>query len=83
MDSEVLKMMTMQRLVINSSFLGREVLTDLYVPVFHKAGKQSLPLLLINDGQDLEKMPFDQMLDGLMAEQQIAANDMYGHSCCG
>jgi enterochelin esterase-like enzyme len=72
MDSEVLKMITMQRLVINSSFLGREVLTDLYVPVFHKA-KSTLPLLLINDGQDLEKMAFDQMLDGLMAEQQIAS----------
>jgi len=70
MDSEVLKMITVQRLVIDSSFLGREVLTDLYVPVLHKA-EGNLPLLLINDGQDLEKMSFDQLLNGLIAEQHI------------
>ena len=50
--------------IINSVFLKRKVIVDCYVPVLEDAANE-VSLLLINDGQDLPKMPFDEMLDGL------------------
>ena len=54
-----------EQTIIDSEFLEREVLVDTYLPNnISEPGKMSL--LLINDGQDLSKMPFDEMLDDLI-----------------
>ena len=71
METEVLRKITVERIAMDSSFLGRNVLVDLYVPVIDGEGKR-LPILWINDGQDLEKMSFDLMLNRLIADQSIS-----------
>ena len=60
-----------EHMVIESSFLGREVWVDIYAP----AGIRSLDasdLLLINDGQDLPVMQFDTILEALYSQGRIA-----------
>ncbi|HEX2534459.1 MAG TPA: alpha/beta hydrolase-fold protein [Chitinophagaceae bacterium] len=48
---------SVQAYTLPSAFLGREVTVDLYRPAV--LGRESNPLLLlVNDGQDLPKMPF-------------------------
>jgi enterochelin esterase-like enzyme len=59
-----------EQTTINSVFLKREVVIDAYLPKNIKH-PETLPLLLINDGQDLPKMPFDAMLDALIGENEI------------
>jgi enterochelin esterase-like enzyme len=55
---------------IESSFLNREVKVDFYLP--SKVIDQSqMSLLLINDGQDMEKMQFKTILERLYAENAI------------
>jgi len=49
---------------IRSQFLKREVHIDLYYPPAHQANGE-IPLLLINDGQDMEKMYFPLILNRL------------------
>jgi enterochelin esterase-like enzyme len=53
-----------------SDYLDRNVTLDIYLPknVKHTAG---MTLLLINDGQDLPKMPFAPMLDKLLDDNEI------------
>ena len=55
---------------IKSEFLEREVLVDFYLPrnAIHSS---QISLLLINDGQDMEKMHFRSILDHLYAEKAI------------
>jgi enterochelin esterase-like enzyme len=55
---------------IDSESLEREVLVDFYLPtgVAHPA---SMSLLLINDGQDLEKMDLKSILDDLYEQNLI------------
>src|SRR5215471_1621495 len=55
---------------IESGFLRRTVQADAYLPA-NVSSPQNLSLLLINDGQDLPKMPFDNILDTLIAENVI------------
>lgn len=59
-----------EQYLLQSEYLEREVTIDIYHPLLSEPHQQ-LGLLLINDGQDLSKMPFDELLDGLIAEQQI------------
>ncbi|MGI8951669.1 MAG: alpha/beta hydrolase [Chitinophagaceae bacterium] len=56
--------------VIDSSFLKRKVLVDAYLPtnILHP---ENMALLLINDGQDLPKMPFNEMLNNLISANEI------------
>jgi predicted alpha/beta superfamily hydrolase len=61
---------TLTQYPLYSEYLEREVTIDIYMPVEFQPYEQ-LSLLLINDGQDLPKMPFDEILDGLLAEKQI------------
>lgn len=62
-----LKMLTDNELVVieqlhlYSDFLEREVQFDVYLPV-NRSHTILYSLLLINDGQDLPKMPFDKIL---------------------
>lgn len=65
-----LKTVVMETVALPSLFLKREVLIDFYLPI-DIAELASLSLLLMNDGQDLPKMPFAEILDGLIAEGAI------------
>ena len=56
---------------IRSVYLKRKVVVDFYLPSIEEPGE--LSLLLINDGQDLAKMGFKNMLDGLMTTGQISS----------
>lgn len=51
---------------LESTFLERDVKVDVYLPR-NVADPSQMSLLLINDGQDLLKMPFDEMLAQLYA----------------
>lgn len=55
--------------VIKSAYLQRQVIVDFYVPHLHE-GDPAPHLLLINDGQDLIKMPFEQVLAELDSTQE-------------
>jgi len=50
--------------ILSSEFLERDVKVDCYVPP-NVADPAALSLLLINDGQDLRTMHFEEILDGL------------------
>src|ERR1700712_3656349 len=55
---------------IPSKHLNRYVIIDCYLPK-NIADPSSLSLLLINDGQNLDEMPFDEMLNGLLESNSI------------
>lgn len=55
---------------IPSQHLNRYVIIDCYLPK-NIADPSSLSLLLINDGQNLDEMPFDEMLNGLLGSNTI------------
>lgn len=55
---------------IDSYFLDRVVTIDAYLPN-NVARPEELELLLINDGQDLPKMPFHAILNNLLETHQI------------
>lgn len=55
---------------IFSQYLERNVIFDAYLPK-GISNTNNLSLLLINDGQDLPKMPFDIMLDELINNKEI------------
>ena len=65
--------------IILSAFLEREVKVDFYLPA--KANNNVLSLLLINDGQDLQTMHFDEILDGLYETDSISALLCVGIHC--
>lgn len=65
---------------IASAYLHRDVLIDAYLPRNIKH-PETLSLLLINDGQDLPKMPFHEILDNLIAEDEIEPLICIGIHC--
>lgn len=60
--------------------MGRYVIIDTYLPK-NIPDPSSLSLLLINDGQDLEDMPFAPMLDDLLASGRIGSVLCVGLHC--
>lgn len=58
------------RETIYSEYLEREVVLDVYLPV-QSYNTTQVSLLLINDGQDLPKMPFEEILNGLISDEAI------------
>ena len=55
-----------------SSELDRDVIIDVYLPPGHKKdGKTIYPLLVLNDGQDLPRMQFFQILEQLFTARDI------------
>lgn len=68
------------RHTVHSEFLEREVLIDLYLPM-ESLRNEPLSLLLINDGQDLTKMPFDELLDQLITDGEIQPLIAVGIHC--
>lgn len=55
---------------VASNHLGRYVIADVYLPKGIE-DPSSLSLLIINDGQDLEDMPFAPVLNGLLSSGQL------------
>ncbi|MFP5042721.1 alpha/beta hydrolase [Parasediminibacterium sp. JCM 36343] len=70
----------MERHIIYSQYLERDVLIDMYLP---KVLPAKPSLLLINDGQDLPTMlfPFDKMLHDLIDKKQIEPLICVGINC--
>ncbi len=56
--------------ILSSEFLDREVKVDCYIPA-NVTDPSSLSLLLINDGQDLRTMHFEEILDGLTKQDSL------------
>jgi enterochelin esterase-like enzyme len=69
-----------KQLELYSDFLERAVQFDIYLPV-HLDNAQQYSLLLINDGQDLPKMPFDKILSELIETTQIEPLIAVGIHC--
>ena len=61
---------TIENHILSSVYLDRDVVIDCYLPSGNK-DVEGLPLLLINDGQDLPTMPFTDILDDLYARELI------------
>jgi enterochelin esterase-like enzyme len=66
----LLEKIIVEQSIIDSVFLKRQVTIDAYLPTDIKV-PEGLPLLLINDGQDLPKMPFDEILNSLIDDGEI------------
>lgn len=77
MAAEKIPEVPIDREIVFSGFLKREVIVDLYFPPIQLAGIEPA-LLLINDGQDLEIMNFKSILENL-----YAANNLKPLICVG
>jgi enterochelin esterase-like enzyme len=66
--------------ILTSKKLGRDVKVDCYLPA-DLAELSNLSLLLINDGQDLRTMQFEEILDDLYSEQLIQPLFCVGIHC--
>lgn len=64
---------------IASTFLRRYVIVDVYLP--KNTLPSSLSLLVLNDGQNLDEMPFSSLLNGLLSSGQIAPTLCVGVHC--
>lgn len=65
---------------VPSAHLKRRVIADVYLPT-NVPDPSSLSLLILNDGQDLEDMPFAPMLNDLLASGQIGPLLCVGLHC--
>lgn len=65
---------------IESVYLEREVTFDAYLPT-NVLQPENLSLLIINDGQDLPKMPFDEILEKLNTAKAIQPLFCIGIHC--
>lgn len=65
---------------IYSLQLKRDVIIDAYLPT-NVAQPENMSLLLINDGQDLPKMPFNEILDNLIINEEIEPIVCIGIHC--
>lgn len=65
---------------IPSEYLERDVIIDVYMPAAILKNEQ-ISLLLINDGQDLLKMHFDEILDDMFVKDHIVPLICIGIHC--
>ena len=70
----------LKKITLNSTYLNRDVIVDLYFPPVG-SDPASTSLLLINDGQDLPKFHFDEMLAKLYEANEIEAVFCVGIHC--
>ena len=70
---------SVKNITLNSTYLNRDVLVDLYFPLELDPAKTNL--LIINDGQDLPKFKFDEMLGELYERNQLAPLLCVGIHC--
>jgi enterochelin esterase-like enzyme len=69
-----------QNVILNSTHLDRDVVIDIYFPSF-QSEREPANLLIINDGQDLPKFHFDQMLAELYVQKEIEPIFCVGIHC--
>lgn len=67
--------------VIKSAYLKRQVIVDFYIPDTGGEENSAAHLLLINDGQDLIRMPFENILADLYSSKQIGPVYCVGIHC--
>lgn len=79
MVKELTRKITVEKFVISSTFLRRNVVIDCYVPA--ASAPAELSLLLVNDGQDLVRMPFEDILENLLVAKQIEPIFCVGIHC--
>jgi enterochelin esterase-like enzyme len=79
-ESNPVSSVIVEQKIIPSEYLERDVTIDVYLPAASIRPDQ-LSLLLINDGQDLPKMPFDEILDDLYACHAIEPLFCIGIHC--
>lgn len=54
-----------------SKLLNRDVDVNLLLPKDHSASKEKIPLLILNDGQDMEQLKVKETLETLIRENRI------------
>ncbi|MBU3715379.1 MAG: hypothetical protein FGM46_10620, partial [Ferruginibacter sp.] len=79
-ESRELVTVTVKKHKITSKLLNREVLVDGYLPPGIQ-NPSDLPLLLVNDGQDLRTMKFEDIIHGLFKREEIAPIFTVGIHC--
>lgn len=80
MPTESTANISVENHLLFSEFLGREVKVDFYLPI-NALRSTELSLLLINDGQDLVTMHFDEMLEELYEADSIRSLLCVGIHC--
>ncbi len=80
MDLEKPICITVETVKLDSIHLEREVIIDFYLPN-NVAKPHEMSLLLINDGQDMEKINFTSLLDELYVNEEITAVFCVGIHC--
>ena len=80
MSTERTANISVENHIILSEFLEREVKVDFYLPV-NASSSKGVSLLLINDGQDLQTMHFDEILEELYEDNAISALLCVGIHC--
>ncbi|HMP91739.1 MAG TPA: alpha/beta hydrolase-fold protein [Phnomibacter sp.] len=78
--TETLKNYAIETFDFFSDYLDRVVTIETYLPI-NIANPGLLNLLLVNDGQDLPKMPFAPLIDQLVANQEIEPILVVGIYC--
>ncbi|MCU0395212.1 MAG: alpha/beta hydrolase-fold protein [Chitinophagaceae bacterium] len=71
---------SVESFTFDSAFLDRTVKLDAYLPIQHHPA-HGMSLLLVNDGQDLPKMPFGPLLDQLLHQEHIKPVLVVGIHC--
>ena len=66
--------------IVHSTFLDRDVIVDAYLPT-EVNDPANISLLLVNDGQDLRRMPFSDILDTLISNDEISSLICIGIHC--
>ncbi len=69
-----------ENVILKSQYLDREVIIDFFLPTLESAATP-ISLLLINDGQDMEKMRFTSILERLYSGQEIEPLLFVGIHC--
>jgi enterochelin esterase-like enzyme len=69
-----------QNHVLESAFLQRAVKVDCYIPEW-ETDPENMSLLLVNDGQDLVTMRFEEIIAALYADESIAPLFCVGIHC--
>ncbi len=80
MSQNKMATVTTEAHLLTSKYLLREVKVDCYLPA-SLSNLSNLSLLLINDGQDLRTMHFEEILDDLYAQQSIEPLFCVGIHC--
>ena len=73
-------LVNIDRLHIDSDYLERRMLVDIYLPA-DVALSDQVSLLLVNDGQDLVTMGFENILNTLLHQHQLQPLICVGIHC--